>query len=170
MDAKDVKVVAELEDAGQDLDEISPQEGRSIIRGADLRLLPTLTLLYGLSFIDRSNLGFARIVGMSEDLNLTGNRFNVILMLFFTTYTLFEIPSNTIIRRVSVKKYLTALIVGWGTIAMCFGFTKTFGQMAGLRVLLGLFEAGYNVSRPSDRFLLGSNETAGVIIPHFFVV
>lgn len=125
---------------------ISAEEGRRIIRGADWRLLPCLTFLYGLSFIDRTNLGFARIVGMSEDLELTGNRYNVILMLFFITYTLFEIPSNSILRRVSVRVYLAGLIVGWGTISMCFGFTQTFAQMAGLRVLLGLFESGYNVS------------------------
>lgn len=47
-------------------DDLTPAQGRRVIREADLRLLPPLTFLYGLSFIDRSNLGFARIVGMSE--------------------------------------------------------------------------------------------------------
>lgn len=131
-------------------EEITPVQGRRVIRGADLRLLPPLTFLYGLSFIDRSNLGFARIVGMSEDLNLTGNKYNVAAMVFFITYTLFELPSNAILRQVSVRMYLSALIIGWGTVAMCCGFTKTFPQLAGLRVLLGLFEAGFNVSLYSD--------------------
>lgn len=138
----------ELDEGAADLDTngVTVEEGRRIMRGADWRLLPPLTVLYGLSFIDRSNLGFARIVGMSLDLTLTGNKYNVILMLFFITYTLFEIPSNTIIRRVSVRYYLAALIVGWGTVAMCFGFTNNFAQMCVLRILLGTFEAGFNVS------------------------
>lgn len=132
-------------------DEITPVHGRRIIRGADLRLLPPLTFLYGLSFIDRSNLGFARIVGMSGDLKLTGNKYNVAAMVFFITYTLFELPSNAILRKVSVRVYLSALVICWGTVAMCCGFTKTFSQLAGLRVILGLFEAGFNVSLCSDR-------------------
>ncbi|KAK5046773.1 hypothetical protein LTR84_007126 [Exophiala bonariae] len=132
---------------------VTTEKGQRIMRSADYRLLPPLTVLYGLSFIDRTNLGFARIVGMSSDLQLTGNKYNVVLMLFFITYTLFEIPSNTIIRRVSVRYYLSALIIGWGTVAMCFGFTKTFSQMCGLRVLLGLFEAGFN---PACLYLISS--------------
>jgi sugar phosphate permease len=133
------------EEVAPDTNGISPVEGRKLIRRADWRLLPTLTLLYGLSFIDRANLSNARIVGMSDDLNLTGNKYNVILMVFFITYTLFEIPSNAVIRRAGVSRYLTTLIVCWGVIAMCCGFVKSFSSLCGLRVLLGLFEAGFNV-------------------------
>ncbi|EXJ61036.1 hypothetical protein A1O7_05189 [Cladophialophora yegresii CBS 114405] len=157
-DEKDTQLAVHLsgnhvEELDGDDSGVTIKEGQRIIRRADWRLLPPLTLLYGLSFVDRSNLGFARIVGMSTDLNLTGNKYNVILMLFFITYTIFEIPSNSILRRVSLRIYLAMLILGWGTISMCFGFTQSFAQMAGLRVLLGLFEAGFN---PACLYLISS--------------
>lgn len=57
-----------------------------------------------------------------------------------------EIPSNSIIRSVGTQRYLTFLIVSWGAVAMCLGFIHTFGQLIALRILLGLFEGGFNVS------------------------
>lgn len=160
------------ENAPYDEFAISPQEERKLIREADWRLLPCLTLLYALSFIDRTSISNARIVGMTEDLDLYGNRYNIVLMVFFITYTLFEIPSNTIIRRVGVSRYLTSLIICWGVVAMCFGFVNTFGQMCGLRVLLGLFESGFNVSRRVSGIWLQSLTALSACcpIPYLLVV
>ncbi|RSM06972.1 hypothetical protein CDV31_008814 [Fusarium ambrosium] len=86
----------------------------------------------------------AKIVGMEADLNLTGNQFNVALLVFFITYFVTEIPSNIAIKAVGTQSYLTVLIASWGAIAMCFGFVKTYGQLLALRVLLGFFEGGFN--------------------------
>lgn len=69
---------------------------------------------------------------------------------FFIPYMLTEIPSNSIIRSVGTQRYLTFLIVSWGAVAMCFGFIHTFGQLVALRILLGLFEGGFNVSTNSS--------------------
>ncbi|KAM5345139.1 hypothetical protein ACJ41O_011001 [Fusarium nematophilum] len=115
-----------------------------LIRKIDLYVLPWLCITYALSLIDRSNIAAAKIIGMEIDLNLTGNRYNVALLVFFITYIITEIPSNAIIRRVGTQKYLTILITSWGAIAMCFGFVKTYGQLLALRVLLGVFEGGFN--------------------------
>lgn len=63
-------------------------------RRIDYRLLPILGLMYSISLVDRTNIGLAMVAGMSEDLGLTiGNRYTIIVMIFFVTYIIFEIPS-----------------------------------------------------------------------------
>lgn len=59
-------------------------------RKFDRRVLPLAILLYFSAFIDRSNMGNARILGLEDDINLTGNRFNIALTAFFVTYILFD--------------------------------------------------------------------------------
>lgn len=65
---------------------------------------------------------------------------------FFTTYALSELPSNVLLRPIGVVRYLSILILAWGTVAMCLGFVNNFAQLTTLRILLGLFEGGLNVS------------------------
>lgn len=60
-----------------------------ILRKIDYRLIPMLTLLYLLSFLDRGNIGNAKIEGLSEDLGLTGAQYNWCLTAFFFTYCAF---------------------------------------------------------------------------------
>jgi len=60
-----------------------------------------LWVVFGLSLLDRSNIGIAYIAGMGEDLDLSqGARYSVVLLLFFPTYAVFELPSNFVIRRI----------------------------------------------------------------------
>lgn len=61
-------------------------ETKRIIRKIDIRLMPMLTLLYLLSFLDRSNIGNARIAGMDEDLNLTGSQYNIATMVSWVRF------------------------------------------------------------------------------------
>lgn len=63
------------------------EEERVIRRKLDFRVVPLVTLLYLLCFLDRSNVGNARIQGMGEDLNLVGYKFNWALTIFYFTYT-----------------------------------------------------------------------------------
>ncbi|KAL2837074.1 major facilitator superfamily domain-containing protein [Aspergillus pseudodeflectus] len=126
---------------------------RKLVRKIDLYVLPWLCVTYALSLIDRSNIAAAKLVGMEIDLRLTGNRYNVALLVFFVTYILTEIPSNAIIKRIGSQVYLTVLITCWGAIALCFGFVNTYGQLLGLRVLLGFFEGGFN---PACIFIISS--------------
>ncbi|KAF5011453.1 hypothetical protein FDECE_2442 [Fusarium decemcellulare] len=117
---------------------------KRLVQKIDLYVLPWLCITYALSLIDRSNIAAAKIVGMEIDLDLTGDRYNVALLIFFIPYIITEIPSNAIIRRVGTQKYLAILITSWGAIAMCFGFINSYGQLITLRVLLGIFEGGFN--------------------------
>jgi hypothetical protein len=78
---------------GTDID-FSHVNQSAVLRKMDLRLLPMLALLYLLSFLDRGNIGNAKIEGLSETLGLTGPEYNWCLTVFFFTYCAFEVPSN----------------------------------------------------------------------------
>lgn len=72
---------------------------KKILRKMDLRLIPMLALLYLLSFLDRGNIGNARIEGLVEDLNMSGSQYNWCLTVFFFTYAAFEVPSNLLLKK-----------------------------------------------------------------------
>lgn len=78
---------------GGDVD-FSNVDEKKVLRKMDLRLIPMLALLYLLSFLDRGNIGNAKIEGLSETLKLTGPQYNWCLTVFFFTYCAFEVPSN----------------------------------------------------------------------------
>lgn len=80
---------------------------------------------------------------MSKELELTGNRYNIIALIFFIPYVIFEFPGTVLTRFLGPRVFLGGICTLWGIVMICFGFAKNWGQLAGLRVLLGVFEAGY---------------------------
>jgi hypothetical protein len=72
----------------------------------DLHILPWLAIFYFLSFLDRVNIGNARLFGLESDLGMAGPDFNVALLVFFGPYILFEIPSNLILRKITPRIWL----------------------------------------------------------------
>ncbi|KAH8674317.1 major facilitator superfamily domain-containing protein [Xylariales sp. PMI_506] len=95
-----------------------------------------------MSFLDRINISNARIQGLTTDIDLSGNRFNIALFIYFVPYILLEVPSNMLIRRVRPSIYLASLMFCWGVVNMCMGFVNSFAALVVLRLLLGTFEAG----------------------------
>lgn len=71
-----------------------------------------------LCFIDRINIGNARIQGLEKSLNMKDNDFNVALLVFFPLYILCEAPSNVLIRKFAPSTWLTMLMVAWGKSVM----------------------------------------------------
>lgn len=148
---KDRVFASEVENAG--IDKTTDDDGNSkefearLLRRVDIKVLPWLCLLYALSLIDRTNISSAKVAGLQADLQLVGDRYSITLLVFFITYVGIQIPSNTIIRRVGTQWYLAGMILCWGTVATCFGFVQSYQQLVGLRILLGLFEGGFNVSK-----------------------
>ncbi|KAI1261869.1 MFS general substrate transporter [Xylariaceae sp. FL1019] len=115
---------------------------RRLLFKIDIHVYPILFIVYALSFLDRINISNARIQGLTEELDLHGNRFNIALFVYFIPYILLEIPSNILIRRVRPSWYLAGLMTAWGLVNMSMGFIKTYAQLVALRFLLGIFEAG----------------------------
>ncbi|KAM3527278.1 hypothetical protein MY4038_006437 [Beauveria bassiana] len=126
---------------------------KRLLRKIDFRVLPIPILLVGLSSIDRVNISSAKVAGMAQDLNLGGARYNIAVLAFFTTYALSELPSNLLVRPIGPVRYLSILLLLWGTVATCLGLVQNFAQLTSLRVLLGLFEGGLN---PACIYLISS--------------
>lgn len=84
----------------------------------DVHVLPPLCILYVLCFIDRINIGNARIQGLEKSLNMKDNDFNIALLVFFPFYILCEVPSNVLIRKFAPSTWLTMLMVAWGKSVM----------------------------------------------------
>ncbi|GLB38315.1 putative MFS general substrate transporter [Lyophyllum shimeji] len=117
-------------------------EDRKLVRKVDLHLIPTLTLLYLLSFLDRSNIGNAKIVGLAADLHVSPPEYNAALALYFVAYVLFEVPANIILKRFNPQIWLPTLTLTWGIASICQGLITNKAGLFGIRFLLGVTEAG----------------------------
>ncbi|KAJ7935099.1 major facilitator superfamily domain-containing protein, partial [Mycena leptocephala] len=113
-------------------------------RRVDWRLLPILGVLYALALIDRTNISIARVVGLDEDLGLSiGSRFSIVVGIYFVPYTLFQLPSNLLLRKVGPRKLLSFCVISWGAAQLAMGFVPNWQLLAVLRALLGTLEAGF---------------------------
>lgn len=117
----------------------------------DWRLLPTLSSLYLLCSLDRSNAGNARIYGFDKDAGMTPTQFNIGLMVFFFTYGLWEPVSNVLLRRLGPKIWFPCIVVAWGTITTLTSLVKSYGGFIAVRLALGISEAGLY---PGSYFIL----------------
>ncbi|GAA5924553.1 uncharacterized protein JCM15063_005674 [Sporobolomyces koalae] len=91
-------------------------EEKALVRKIDWALLPGLTFLYLLSFLDRSNIGNAKAAGMMDDIGLKHKpeSYNTALALFFLGYVLFEIPANIVLKKFNPRVWLPTLTVAFG--------------------------------------------------------
>ncbi|THW15795.1 MFS general substrate transporter [Aureobasidium pullulans] len=120
------------------------EQRRRVSRKVDWRLVPMLLILYLISFIDRANIGNAKIEGLLPSLNMSGTQYNIALAIFFVPYTLAEIPSNMILDKFNRPSvFMGTIVFVWGVIVMCTGFVTGFAGLCVTRVFLGLFEAGF---------------------------
>ncbi|KOS43861.1 hypothetical protein ACN38_g5234 [Penicillium nordicum] len=115
---------------------------KNLIRKIDLHILPIVVLLYLFSFLDRVNIGNARLYGLEEDLGLVGNQYQVSVSILFVTYCFFEVPSNLVLKKLRPSRYIATISVMWGTIATLTGITQNYGGLIACRILLGVVEAG----------------------------
>ncbi|KAH8587354.1 major facilitator superfamily domain-containing protein [Bisporella sp. PMI_857] len=125
-----------------DVIHFTPNATRSLVRKLDIRLVPFLALLYLLSFLDRTNIGNARLFGLEADLGMVGLDYNIALAVFFPTYVLAEIPSNILLKKFGAKIWLTAIMVIWSLIVLAMGFVSNFSGIVIARAFLGLAEGG----------------------------
>ncbi|KAF1836511.1 phthalate transporter-like protein [Decorospora gaudefroyi] len=123
---------------------IDQVEEKRLVRKVDWRLLPILGAMYSIALIDRTNISNARVAGMGEDLRLDiGDRYTIVLCLFFPTYFLLELPSNIVLRKIGSANWLSFIALSWGAVMIGQGFCKSWVSLAICRVLLGAFEAGF---------------------------
>ncbi|KZP01379.1 MFS general substrate transporter [Calocera viscosa TUFC12733] len=113
-----------------------------LIRKIDLNLLPMLTILYLLSFLDRSNIGNAKLDGLTTDLNVAADNYNTALAIYFVGYVIWEVPSNIVLKRFNPRIWLPTLTLLWGITSIAQGLVSNQAGLYAVRFFLGTTEAG----------------------------
>lgn len=105
------------------------------------RLMPFLMLCYLCAYLDRVNVGFAKLQ-MMNDLALSETVYGLGAGMFFIGYFLCEVPSNIILHKVGARVWIARIMITWGVVSALFAFVETAWQFYALRFLLGIAEAG----------------------------
>ncbi|QKX57591.1 uncharacterized protein TRUGW13939_04709 [Talaromyces rugulosus] len=125
---------------------IAQHEGTAVVRRIlwklDIQILPLLALIFLCSFLDRTNVGNAKIIGLEADTGINDNEYDIGLAVFYLFYVCSEVPSNLVLKKASPKLWLPFLTIVWGIITMCLGFIHNFGSFVAVRALLGIAEGG----------------------------
>ena len=105
------------------------------------RLIPVAIVVYIISFMDRTNIGFA-FAGLGTDLGIDKAQQGLAGGIFFIGYLFLQIPGGHLAERWSAKKFVGIMILAWGVFAILSGFVQNFGQLLLVRFLLGVAEGG----------------------------
>ncbi|HEY2927541.1 MAG TPA: MFS transporter, partial [Albitalea sp.] len=106
------------------------------------RIVPFLMLCYVVAYLDRVNVGFAKLQ-MSQDLAFSETVYGLGAGIFFLGYFLFEVPSNILMHRIGARIWIARIMITWGLVSAAFVFVKTPAMFYFMRFLLGLAEAGF---------------------------
>ncbi|KAJ1958258.1 hypothetical protein EC988_000405 [Linderina pennispora] len=129
------------------IDHLTPDEERIMkryLRKTDMRLMVFLFLGYATAHLNRAVISFAKIVGMEKHLHMSGTQYNTILALFYPTYLVFQTFLNLVYRKVGARKYIPTTIFVSGALSVCILAVKDFKSMIAVRILEGLFQAGFS--------------------------
>ncbi len=111
-------------------------------RKVTLRIVPFLFICYLAAYLDRVNVGFAKLQ-MLKELQFSETVYGFGAGIFFLGYVLFEVPSNVIMLRVGARIWIARIMITWGIISALMCFVHTPFQFYALRFLLGVAEAGF---------------------------
>jgi MFS family permease len=115
---------------------------RILFKKIALRVLPLIFVAYVFAFLDRVNIGYAKLQ-MLPDLGITESQYGFAAGVFFIGYALFEIPSNLLLDKIGARKTMTRIMVLWGLASAATMLVSTAQQLYLIRLLLGIFEAGF---------------------------
>ena len=118
------------------------QEQNRVYAKVFWRIMPFLMLCYVVAYLDRVNVGFAKLQ-MSVDLGFSETVFGLGAGVFFLGYFLFEVPSNILMHKVGARVWIARIMITWGILSAAFMYVETPLQFYVLRFLLGLAEAGF---------------------------
>jgi MFS family permease len=125
----------------------SSEAERALLRRQDKRIIPLSASIYFLAYLDRSNIGNAKVLNsstkndMQTETHTTNYQFTIALMIFLIGYFLFEVPSNILLKKFRPSRWLAFLMFSWGLITIGLGGVHSYAQITGVRFLLGVFEA-----------------------------
>jgi len=121
--------------------DLSALEARAYSK-VDWRLIPFLFLCYILAYLDRVNVGFAKLQ-MMKDLSLSDAAFASGAGIFFIGYFFFEVPSNILLKKFGARTWIARIMISWGILSSAMMFVRSERMFYVMRFLLGLAEAGF---------------------------
>ncbi len=131
---------------GEPITPLSPEQQQTTLSTVTWRLLPLLLICYVVAYLDRINVGFAKL-HLREVLGVSEDKFNAAYGLgaglFFVGYFIFEVPSNLILQRVGARIWIARIMIVWGLVSLSFMFLKGTTMFYTMRFLLGAAEAGF---------------------------
>ncbi|TLD34771.1 high-affinity nicotinic acid transporter [Venturia nashicola] len=131
-----------VEDTVIGADGFDTKSTNRLLRKIDFALIPFLSLLYLLSFLDRTNIGNARLAGLEASLHMKGLAYNNALAIFFPFYVLAEVPSNLMMKATRPSVWIPTIMVAWATVCIAMGLVKNYSGLMAARSFLGLAEGG----------------------------
>ncbi|NYD77373.1 MFS transporter [Arthrobacter cupressi] len=117
------------------------EERNRTFRRIVFRILPFATIVYILAWLDRVNVGFAKLT-MLDDLGWSDAIYGAGAGIFFLGYFLFEVPSNLLLQKIGAPKTIMRIAIGWGVVSVLMAFCTEPWHFYVLRFLQGAFEAG----------------------------
>jgi MFS family permease len=114
----------------------------SVYRKVTWRLIPFLFLCYIFAYIDRVNVGFAKLQ-MQQDLGMTDAVYGAGAGIFFLGYFFFEVPCNIALQKIGAKYWLGPIMIVWGVVSGCTMFVRTSLEFYIIRFILGVVESGF---------------------------
>ncbi|MBC7596024.1 MAG: MFS transporter [Kineosporiaceae bacterium] len=106
------------------------------------RLVPFLFVCYAAAYLDRVNVGFAKLQ-MESDLGFSDTVYGLGAGLFFVGYIIFEVPSNVVLHKVGAKWWIARIMISWAIISAAMSLVQSPAAFYALRFLLGVAEAGF---------------------------
>ncbi len=120
----------------------APAFERQLYRKVTWRLIPFLFLCYILAYLDRVNVGFAKLQ-MQQDLGISDTVYGIGAGIFFIGYFLFEVPSNLLMQKIGAKIWIARIMIVWGILSSAMMLTNSTTTFYVLRFSLGVAEAGF---------------------------
>ncbi len=120
----------------------SEEQKNKVYKKVIFRLIPFLVLCYFFAYLDRVNVGFAKL-HMQDDLNFSDTVYGIGAGIFFIGYFLFEVPSNLLMQRYGPRFWIARIMISWAILSALTMFVQTSTQFYIVRFLLGVAEAGF---------------------------
>lgn len=118
----------------------TPKEYSAILRKVDWHIIPIMLACYFLEFLDKVLINYANVMGLQQDLGLTGNDFSLMATAFFIGFAVSEIPQGYFLQKFPLAVVLGCNLFCWGILVACMGAAQNYPQILAIRILLGCCE------------------------------
>ncbi|KAI9274647.1 major facilitator superfamily domain-containing protein [Phascolomyces articulosus] len=136
-------IIATVESQRQDRDDDDLRKfHRHFLFKIDIPIVVLFSLCYLVSFMDRSNIGNAKVAGLTDTTEITENGYNAALSLFFVGYIFSDIPSNIVLNKVGARLWISCIMILCGSVMMGMVGVKNDSHLMVTRFFLGVTEGG----------------------------